>query len=164
MLCSGFWWFLFLKTQFWGRQVCKSHLQPWPVSTVPARVYGDIRSDWGWIGHILRKDSNPSPKLQSTRPQRENGSVVDWRQPGKELWKRKWRTWPTAGAPSRGWPVTDRGGGASLLLYAPAGVTGSDDDDDDDDDDDTIASVSKLQQQESFPIRRDGRLSILQMW
>ena len=22
MLCSGFWWFLFLKTQFWGRHVC----------------------------------------------------------------------------------------------------------------------------------------------
>ena len=125
MLCSGFWWFLFLKTQFWGRQVCKNHLQPWPVSTVPARVYGDIRSDWGWIGHILRKDANPSPKLQSTRPQRENGSVVDRRQPGKELWKQKWRTWTTAGAPSIGWWVTDRGGVASLLPYTPAGMTGS---------------------------------------
>ena len=27
--------------------------------------------------------------------------------------------------------MTDRGGGASLLPYTPAGVTGSDDDDDD---------------------------------
>ena len=36
------------------------------------------------------------------------------------------------GAPSRGWPVTDRGGGgASLLPYTPPGMTGSDDDDDD---------------------------------
>ena len=44
--------------------------------------------------------------------------------PGEELWKRKWRRWTTAGAPSRGWSVTDRGGGASLLPYPPAGVTG----------------------------------------
>ena len=29
------------------------------------------------------------------------------------------------GAPSRGWPVTDRDGGASLLPYMPTGVTGS---------------------------------------
>ena len=34
-----------------------------------------------------------------------------------------------AGAPSRGWPVTDRGGGASLLPCTLAGGTGSDDDD-----------------------------------
>ena len=34
---------------------------------------------------------------------------------------------PQHGAPSRGWPVTDRGGGASLLPYTPAGLTGSDD-------------------------------------
>ena len=27
--------------------------------------------------------------------------------------------WTTAGAPSRGWPVTDRGGGASLLPLMP---------------------------------------------
>ena len=41
------------------------------------------------------------------------------------------RIWPAAAAPSRGWPVTDRGGGASSLLpYTPAGVTASDDDDD----------------------------------
>ena len=33
--------------------------------------------------------------------------------------------------------MTDRGGGASLLPYTPAGLTGSDDDDDDDDDDDS---------------------------
>ena len=45
------------------------------------------------------------------------GSVVDWTQPGEELWKQKWRTWTKAGAPSRGWPVTDRDEGASLLPY-----------------------------------------------
>ena len=43
----------------------------------------------------------------------------------EELCEQKWRTWITAGAPSRGWPVTDRGGGASLLPCKPAGVTGS---------------------------------------
>ena len=31
---------------------------------------------------------------------------------------------------SRGWPVTDRGGRASLLPYTPAGVTGSGGDND----------------------------------
>ena len=67
----------------------------------------------------------PSAKLQSAGPQRESGRVVDWRQSGEELWKRKWRRWTTAGAPSRGWPVTDRGGGALLLSYTPTGVTGS---------------------------------------
>ena len=36
----------------------------------------------------------------------------------------------TAGAPSRGWPETDRGGRASLLPNMPAGVMGSGDDDD----------------------------------
>ena len=66
----------------------------------------------------------PSPKLQSTGSKTESGSMVDWRQPGEELWKWKWRRWTTAGAPSRGWPVTDRGGGASLLPYTPAGMTG----------------------------------------
>ena len=30
-------------------------------------------------------------------------------------------TWTTAGAPSRSWPVTDRGEEASLLPYMPAG-------------------------------------------
>ena len=68
-------------------------------------------------------------RQRSIGPQKESGSVVDWRQPGKELWKRKWRTWTTDGASSRGWPVTDRGGGASLLPSTPAGVTGSDGDD-----------------------------------
>ena len=37
----------------------------------------------------------------------------------------KWRTWTTAGAPSRGWPVVHSGGGTSLQCYTPAGVTGS---------------------------------------
>ena len=41
--------------------------------------------------------------------------------------KQKWRTWTTAGAPSRGWPMTDRCGRASLLPYMPAGVMGSND-------------------------------------
>ena len=31
--------------------------------------------------------------------------------------------------PDRGWPVTGRGGGASLLPCTPAGVTGSDNED-----------------------------------
>ena len=34
---------------------------------------------------------------------------------------------PMTGAPSRGWPVIDRGGGALLVPYTPTGVTGSDD-------------------------------------
>ena len=71
------------------------------------------RKRWRWIGHYCARMPPTSPKLQSTGPQREGGSVVDQRQPGEELWKRKWRTWTTAGAPSRGWPVTDRDGGAS---------------------------------------------------
>ena len=33
---------------------------------------------------------------------------------------------------SKGWPLTDRVGGASFLPYTSAGVMGSDDDDDDD--------------------------------
>ena len=40
------------------------------------------------------------------------------------FWKRNWWTRTTAGAPSRCWPMTDKGGGASLLPYTPAGVTG----------------------------------------
>ena len=47
------------------------------------------------------------------------------RETGKELWKQKWRTCTTAEAPSRGWPVKDRGEEASLLPYTPTGVTGS---------------------------------------
>ena len=35
-------------------------------------------------------------------------------------------------APPGGWPVTNRGGEASLLPYTPASVTGGDNDDDDD--------------------------------
>ena len=58
-------------------------------------------------------------------PQWESGSVVDQRQPGEELWKQKWRRRTTAGTPSRGWLVTDRGGGASLPPYTSADVTGS---------------------------------------
>ena len=41
--------------------------------------------------------------------------------------EKKNKTWTTAGAPSRGWPVTDRDGGASFLPYTSAGVTGSGD-------------------------------------
>ena len=51
--------------------------------------------------------------------------LVDPRQPDEELWKQNWRTWTTCGAPSRGWPATDRDGGALLLPYMSAGVTGS---------------------------------------
>ena len=95
---------------------------------VPARGYGDhhhqdvMALDWA---RAAQRMPAPSPKLQSTGPQRESGSVVAWRQPGEELWKQKWRTWTTAGAPSIGWWVTDRGGVASLLPYTPAGMTGS---------------------------------------
>ena len=71
--------------------------------------------------------STPSPKLQCTGPQRESGSVVDRRQPGEELCADMKNT---AGTTSRGWLMTDRGGGASLLPYTPAGVTVSDDDND----------------------------------
>ena len=55
-----------------------------------------------------------------------NSIVVDL---AKNMGKRKWRRWTTAGAPSGGWPVTDRGGGASLLPHTTAGGTGSGDDD-----------------------------------
>ena len=48
-----------------------------------------IRKRWRWIGHVLCKHANSSPKLQSTGFQRESGSVVDRRQPGEELWKWK---------------------------------------------------------------------------
>ena len=82
------------------------------------------------LGTCCARTPTPSPKLQSTGPQRESASVVDRRQPGEELWKRKWRTWTTAGAPSRGWPETVRGQGALLLPSTPAGVTGSKDEDD----------------------------------
>ena len=40
-------------------------------------------------------------------------------------WKQKWRRWTMTGAPSRGWPVTDSGGGTLLLPCKPTGVTGS---------------------------------------
>ena len=44
----------------------------------------------------------------------------------KEATDRKRVPKTTAGAsPSRGWPVTDRGGGASLLPYTPTGMKGS---------------------------------------
>ena len=39
--------------------------------------------------------------------------------------KTKTRIGTTAGAPSKGWPVTDRGGGALLLPYMQAGMMGS---------------------------------------
>ena len=87
-------------------------------------------SDGAGLGTCCTRMPTPSPKSQSTGPQKESGSVVDWRQPVEELWKQKWRRWTTAGAQARGWPVTDRGGGASLLPYSPAGVMGSDGADD----------------------------------
>ena len=63
--------------------------------------------------------------LQSTGPKRESWNVGDRRQPGEKLWKQKKRTWITAWASSRGWPEKVGGGGALLLSYTPAGVTGS---------------------------------------
>ena len=45
--------------------------------------------------------------------------------------------------------MTDRGGGASLLSYTPAGVTGSDDDDDDDD-----LAVMSVKNEKSLIIRK----------
>ena len=85
--------------------------------------------------HLLAKNNGaglgtccatPSPKLQSTGTQRESGSVDIRRQPGKEQQKRNGRRWTTAGAPSTGWPVIERGGGASSVPCTPAGVTSSD--------------------------------------
>ena len=80
------------------------------------------------LGTSWARTPTPSPKLQSTGPQRESRSVVDRRQPGEELRKWKWRTWATAGVLSTHWPVADRDGQASLPPYMPAGVTGSNDD------------------------------------
>ena len=46
-------------------------------------------SDGTGLGTCCARTPTPSPKLQPTGPKRESGSVVDRRQSGEELWKRK---------------------------------------------------------------------------
>ena len=69
------------------------------------------------IDRKLREDlvGTPPPSPSARIPSNLKCQSHPQRQPGEELWKRRWRTWTTAGAPSRDWPVTDRGEGASLL-------------------------------------------------
>ena len=45
-------------------------------------------SDGAGLGTCCSRIPTPPPKLQSTEPQRESGSVVDRRQHGEDLWKR----------------------------------------------------------------------------
>ena len=120
-----------LTRQAWGKSNAFSGQEPSPTVTSKhspsKRIWRPPSpgSDGAGLGTCYASMPTPSPKLQSTGHQRERESVVDRRQPGEELWQRKWRTWTTAGAPSRGWPVTDTVGGASLLPCTPTGVTGS---------------------------------------
>ena len=113
-------WFVQTSSTTWGLQhlICT---QKWPTT------WGLCCADSPISAVLHTHNKYGCRQRQSTGPQRETGSVVDRRQPGEELWKRKWRRWSTAGSPSRGWPVTDRGGRASLLPYMPAGMTGSHD-------------------------------------
>ena len=59
MLCSGFWWYLFLKTQIWGRQICiYGHCPVLPWSDQPCEYnmlqLTSLVSDYSSLRHICR--------------------------------------------------------------------------------------------------------------
>ena len=99
--------------------LAENHLKPWPLIMVPVRGSGEhyhqeaMALDWAHAA-------------QGCQVHHQSCNPLDPRGKAEELWKRKWRRWTTPEAPSRGWPMTDRDGRASLLPYMPAGVTGSD--------------------------------------
>ena len=134
----------------WKETIFKAHIHKSAATCLLCRIRRSTLSGDEWCRHLRKNNRGvqSKPKLLSTGPQRESGSVVDWRQPGKELRKQKWRRWTTAGAPSNGWPVTDRGGGALLVPYMSAGVRGSDDDDVKDKSVDRPPSLAQLFQTE----------------
>ena len=111
----------------------KNHLQSWPPSTVPARGYGDhhhqkvMALDWACAAQgcqLHHHSCNPLDPRGKAEAWLTKDNLVKNCGSGNE----ESRTWTAAGASSRGWPVTARGGGASLLPYTPAGMMGSDDD------------------------------------
>ena len=80
-------------------------------------------AQWHWIGHVLCKDANFITKV-----------AIHWTQEDKRMCGRPKTTWlRTVEAElkkmNHSWGIiqrlalTDRGGGASLLPYTPAGVT-----------------------------------------
>ena len=74
-----------------------------------------------WILMSCRQHRDTAGRHQNGNGIWLAGSVVfdcaaSRRHPGEELWKQKWRTWTTAGAPSRVWPVTDMGGVSILRI------------------------------------------------
>ena len=107
---------------FWPRTISNHDL----LARCQQEDMGTIitRKRWHWIGHVLRKDANsitkvairwtPEGKQKRGRPKTTMGRTV-----AAET-KNMNHSWGTIQGLAR-----DRGGGASLLPYAPTGMMGS---------------------------------------